>query len=73
MLNNIYYFEYSREHPEKMFDPYYAKNKIIIPTTADEKNILSVNNDRLINLIPDIPEWLLENFIKKGYSYIVFA
>ena len=56
MLNNIYYFEYSREHPEKMFDPYYAKNKIIIPTTADEKNILSVNNDRLIDLIPDIPE-----------------
>lgn len=51
MLNNIYYFEYSREHPEKMFDPYYAKNKIIIPTTADEKNILSVNNDRLIDLI----------------------
>ncbi len=51
MLTNKYYYDYSKNHPEKLFDPYYAKNKVIIPTRIEEKNNLTKNNEKLIDLI----------------------
>ena len=51
MLDNKRYFNYSKEHPEGLFDPYYAKDKIVIPLRAEKKNKLTINNEKLIDLI----------------------
>lgn len=51
MLDNKRYFNYSKEHPESLFDPYYAKDKIVIPLRAEKKNELTINNEKLIDLI----------------------
>lgn len=51
MRSNLHYFNYSKEHPEPLFDPYYAKNMVIIPPRAEEKNELTMQNERLIDLI----------------------
>lgn len=51
MLNNRRYFNYSKDHPEGLFDPYYAKDKIVIPLRAEKKNELTMNNEKLIDLI----------------------
>ena len=37
MLDNKRYFEYSKEHPEPLFDPFYAKNMQVIPSCAGSK------------------------------------
>lgn len=51
MLDNKRYFEYSKEHPEPLFDPFYAKNMQVIPSCAGEQNKLIERNKRLIDLI----------------------
>ena len=51
MLDNKRYFNYSKEHPESLFDPYYAKDKIVIPLRTEKKNELTINNEKLIDLI----------------------
>lgn len=51
MLDNKRYFDYSKEHPEGLFDPYYAKDKVVIPLRAEKKNELTTNNEKLIDLI----------------------
>lgn len=51
MHHNLHYFEYSKTHPEPLFDPYYEKNLTIIPPTAQDENELTKNNQRLIDLI----------------------
>lgn len=51
MLNNKRYFNYSKEHPEGLFDPYYAKDKVVISRRVDNKNELMKNNEKLIDLI----------------------
>lgn len=50
MLNNKRYFNYSKEHPEGLFDPYYAKDKVVISRRVDNKNELMKNNEKLIDL-----------------------
>ncbi|MBR4506927.1 MAG: hypothetical protein IKP24_00140 [Alphaproteobacteria bacterium] len=51
MLTNIELFNYSKDNPEELLDPYYAKNKIVIPATKDEDNELTANNKKLLDLI----------------------
>ncbi len=51
MLDNKRYFDYSKEHPEPLFDPYYEKNMSVIPLRAEVKNELTEKNERLIDLI----------------------
>lgn len=51
MPTNKFYFDYSASHPEPIFDPYYARDKLIIPPCADEDNPLTANHRRLIDLI----------------------
>lgn len=51
MLDNKHYFSYSEKHPEGLFDPYYAKDKVVIPLRAEKKNELTTNNEKLIDLI----------------------
>lgn len=51
MLTNIELFNYSKANPEELLDPYYAKNKIVIPSTKDQDNELTANNKKLLDLI----------------------
>lgn len=51
MMNNIELFEYSKNHPEGILDPFYAKSMVVIPATAEETNKLTENNEKMIKLI----------------------
>ncbi len=51
MKTNIDYFNYSKQNPEEIIDPFYAKNLVIIPATKDIENDLTKNNEKMINLI----------------------
>lgn len=50
-MNNLDYFNYCKENPEKILDPYYKKGVLVIPKTATEQNNLTEKNERLIELI----------------------
>lgn len=50
-MTNIELFKYSGEHPEPIIDPYYNRDKIIIPQTAAQTNTLVERNARLMDLI----------------------
>ena len=50
-MTNIELFEYSGRHPVPLIDPYYNKDKIIIPPTKDLTNELIQANSKLIELI----------------------
>jgi len=51
MKTNKCYYEISKKYLEKIIDPYYAKDKLIIPNSKNESNELTQNNDKLIDLI----------------------
>ncbi len=55
-MNNLEYFEYSKEHPEGLIDPYYAKDFVVIPDKVDDFSMLTANNDRMIELISKFKE-----------------
>jgi hypothetical protein len=61
MMTNIELFEYSGQHPEPIVDPYYNRDKIVIPQTAAETNALVEKNARLIELIT-----VFGFFVKQG-------
>lgn len=50
-MTNIELFEYSGEHPEPIIDPYYNRDRIVIPQTAEQTNTLVERNARLIELV----------------------
>ena len=50
-MTNIELFEYSGKHPVPLIDPYYNKDKIIIPPTKELTNELIQANSKLIELI----------------------
>lgn len=51
-MTNIELFKYSGEHPEPIIDPYYySRDKVVIPQTSDQTNVLVERNARLIELI----------------------
>jgi len=50
-MTNLELFEYSGRHPEPIIDPYYNRDKIVIPSTAAQTNELVEKNARLIELI----------------------
>lgn len=50
-MTNIELFKYSGQHPEPIIDPYYNRDKIVIPATANLTNNLVEKNARLIELI----------------------
>jgi len=50
-MTNIELFKYSGRHPEPIIDPYYNRDKVVIPATADRTNKLVEKNARLIELI----------------------
>ncbi len=50
-MNNIDLFLYSGEHPEPIIDPYYNREKVVIPLSAFQTNELVEKNARLIQLI----------------------
>ena len=50
-MTNIELFEYSGQHPVPLIDPYYNKDKIIIPPTKELTNELIQANSKLIELI----------------------
>lgn len=50
-MNNLNYFNYCKEKPEKIFDPYYKKGVLVIPESVYEQNNLTEKNARLIELI----------------------
>lgn len=51
MLTNIELFNYSKDNPEKLFDPFYEKGMLVIPEQQDQRNLLVDNNEKLISLI----------------------
>ena len=62
-MNNYQYFEYSRQNPEGLFDPYYTKNKVVIPKDSSIENDLTRNNKRLIDCIT-----AFKVLISQGYT-----
>lgn len=50
-MSNYFYFNYSKDHPEELLDPYYAKSMVVIPNDSSQHNQLTTNNERLIELI----------------------
>ena len=50
-MTNIELFKFSGEHREPIIDPYYNRDKVVIPPTAEETNTLVERNARLIELI----------------------
>ncbi|MDO4763794.1 MAG: hypothetical protein Q4A00_05380 [Flavobacteriaceae bacterium] len=50
-MTNLDYFNYCKENPEKILDPYYKKGVLVIPENSDRQNNLTEQNARLINLI----------------------
>ncbi len=56
MNNNMFYFLYSKQNPERMLDPYYAKKQIVITEDSGEWNALIEKNEELIELIGDFKE-----------------
>jgi len=51
LQNNKYYYDISKENEEPQFDPYYIKNKVVLPATKEAQNKLTENNHKLIDLI----------------------
>ena len=47
-MTNIDFFNYSKNNPEPLFDPFYQKGELVIPKTVDEKNTLTEKNALLI-------------------------
>lgn len=50
-MNNKDYFNYSKSHPESLFDPNYEKGLLVIPETINQSNSLTIANGRMIDLI----------------------
>lgn len=50
-MTNIELFKFSGEHREPIIDPYYNRDKVVIPPTAEESNTLVERNSRLVELI----------------------
>ena len=47
-MTNLQLFEYSGVHPEPIIDPYYNRDKVVIPPTVEETNDLVEKNAKLI-------------------------
>ncbi len=62
-MNNYYYFEYSKNNPEELFDPFYKKGNIVIPKDSNVGNMLTKNNSRMIECIT-----AFKVLISKGYK-----
>lgn len=60
-MTNIELFKYSGQHPEPIIDPYYNRDKIVIPQTVEQTNALVERNARLIELIS-----VFSYFIEQG-------
>lgn len=50
-MTNVELFKYSGQHPEPIIDPYYNRDKVVIPATVDLTNKLVEKNARLIELV----------------------
>ena len=50
-MTNVELFKYSGQHPEPIIDPYYNRDKVVIPASVDQTNMLVERNTRLIELI----------------------
>ena len=50
-MNNYDYFDFSKNNPEEIFDPYYTKGILVIPENANTNNQLTLNNARMIECI----------------------
>ena len=50
-MTNIEYFKFSGQNPEPIIDPYYNRDKVVVPLTAEKTNRLVEKNSRLIELI----------------------
>lgn len=51
MLTNIELFNYSKDNPEELLDPFYEKGILVIPERRNQRNLLVSRNERLIDLI----------------------
>ena len=51
MKSNLEFFEYCRQNPEELLDPFYAKGTVVIPQTREEKNPLTENHEKLLQFI----------------------
>ena len=51
MKTNIEFFNYSKNNPEDILDPFYAKDMVVIPSKKEEVNKLTENNEKMIKLI----------------------
>ncbi len=50
-MDNLAYFNYSREHLETLNDHFYERKMVILPSTPSTENLLTKNFKRMIDLI----------------------
>lgn len=51
MDTNLEYFDYAKNNPEELLDPFYAKGVLVIPPTKEVSNLLTKNNEKLLKFI----------------------
>ncbi len=56
MENNTFYFEYSKQNPEPLIDPVYAKRTLVISRNAEETSALIEKNNELLGYISSFSE-----------------
>lgn len=69
-MNNYHYFEYSKNHPEELFDPFYTKGVLVIPEDNTEDNQLTANNNKLIECISAFKVLISKNYTDKDKPII---
>ena len=66
MLNNLDYFKLGTEHKEGLIDPNYHSivDRNVIPPTIDQKNALTISNEKVIRYVSSIET--MTNELKKS-------
>ena len=61
-MDNYLYFNYSKNNPEELFDPFYTKGMVVIPENCNTNNQLTENNGRMIECITTFKVLISNNY-----------
>ena len=61
-MDNYLYFNYSKNNPEELFDPFYTKGMVVIPENCNIDNKLTKNNSKMIEFITTFKVLISTNY-----------
>ncbi len=64
-MSNYDYFNFSKSNPEELFDPFYTKGNLVIPSDPKANNQLTTNNSRMIECITTFKYLISKNYTVK--------